>query len=79
MDCSKLESKQGLNVRSNVVMLAITLGIFALSTAYWAVSVASLVSKITEEHEQRNTVIRQVFNAVVLVNCKPGPNRIACG
>lgn len=70
MEFSDFESKRGMNVRSNIIMLAITLGIFAFSTAYWAVSVASLVSKITQEHVQRNNVIRQIFNAVVLVNCK---------
>lgn len=74
MDCFDFESKQGMNVRSNIIMLAITLGIFAFSTAYWAVSVASLVSKITQEHVHRNTVIRQIFNAVVLTNCKAVPS-----
>ncbi|EIM89320.1 uncharacterized protein STEHIDRAFT_109537 [Stereum hirsutum FP-91666 SS1] len=60
--------KQGMSIRANVVMLTITLGIFVLSTTYWAVSVASLVSDITQDHRQRNNAIRQVFNAVVLVN-----------
>lgn len=68
-DCQIIR-KKGVSVRANVVMLTITLGIFALSTAYWAVSVASLVSDITQKHRQRNNAIRQVFNAVVLVNCE---------
>lgn len=62
-----------MSIRANVVMLTITLGIFVLSTTYWAVSVASLVSDITQDHRQRNNAIRQVFNAVVLVNCEFSP------
>lgn len=56
-------------MRPNLVMLAITLFIFAMSTSYWAVSVMSLVSKITGSHMARNVVIREVFNAIVLINC----------
>ncbi|KAI0343480.1 hypothetical protein BDW22DRAFT_1344497 [Trametopsis cervina] len=61
-------SKQGFRMRPNLVMLAITLFIFAMSTSYWAVSVMSLVSKITGSHMARNVVIREVFNAIVLIN-----------
>ncbi|EIM85233.1 uncharacterized protein STEHIDRAFT_157879 [Stereum hirsutum FP-91666 SS1] len=60
--------KRGMNLRGDVVLLSITLGVFSLSTVHWAVSVNNFISEITGEHGRRNTIIREVFNAVVLIN-----------
>ena len=67
--CSHICSKQGLSLRPNVLMFAITLSIFLLSTAYWAVSVGSLIAKVSHSSAFQNTGIRQLFNAIILISC----------
>ncbi|KAI0087101.1 hypothetical protein BDY19DRAFT_300721 [Irpex rosettiformis] len=61
-------SKQGLALRPNVVMFAITLSIFLLSTAYWAISVGFLIAKVAQLSTFKNSGIRQLFNAIALIS-----------
>lgn len=64
-------SKHGLDVRANIAMLGITIFLFMISSAYWAISVFALVIKIISDGQsQKGVNIRQMFNAIVLISVR---------
>ncbi|KAI0692882.1 hypothetical protein BC835DRAFT_1100220 [Cytidiella melzeri] len=62
------EGPQGQRRPSDII-LWLTLAAFILSTAYWAVCVALLVAKITDENVNPLSAARVMFNSVMLINC----------
>ncbi|KAJ7130815.1 hypothetical protein C8R43DRAFT_662980 [Mycena crocata] len=73
--------KRGLRRRANMVMSIVTISMYLLATAYWAYSVADVVSRVqlfiqysqlpASAHSKESTPITKwyaLFNALVLVN-----------
>ena len=67
--------KRGLKSKYNMFTFGMTLFMFALSTAYWASSIANLVAKIRSiliDPSQRSTndiiTYHLLFNAIILIN-----------
>lgn len=70
-----MHRKRGLKSKSNMFTFGVTLFMFALSTAYWAASVANLIAKIQSiviDPSERSTddiiTYHLLFNAVILIN-----------
>ncbi|KAI0692877.1 hypothetical protein BC835DRAFT_1416250 [Cytidiella melzeri] len=64
----KTLARQNLRRGPSVILLWLTLSVFILSTAYWATSIALLVSQITGEHVDQFVAVQLMFNSVMLVN-----------
>ncbi len=69
---TSVTSQQGSRRGPSSILLYLTIASFLLSTAYWALSVALLMSRISGAQSTGKVSlndIRTTFNAVILVNC----------